>query len=142
MNSFGFVETLKKVGAERRLMTAGDLKGVMDPFSPLKLDEQALVQDMLDNVHKQFIDDVRKGRGDRLKENEQTFSGRFWTGEQAVQEGLIDGLSTTATLARDKIGAETLVDFTPVDDVFTRLSERLGASAGQAIGARLRWSIQ
>lgn len=142
MNSFGFVNTLEKVGVERRLMTAGELKGVMDPFSPIKAEEQAIVQSMLDNVHKQFIDDVRQGRGERLKEDSQTFSGRFWTGEQAVSNGLIDGLSTTAAVARDIIGVEKLVDFTPEEDVFTRLSEQIGASAGQAIGAKFNWSFQ
>lgn len=137
MNGFGFVETMKKLGVERRLLTAGEHKGILDPFTEVKKDEQAHVQGMLDGVHRQFIDMVKQGRGDRLKESPQIFSGLFWNGEDGVELGLIDGLGSAGYVARDVVGVEKIVDFTPRLNYLDRFADRLGASMANFLGARL-----
>jgi protease IV len=112
MRGFGFVDTLVKVGAERRLFTSGSDKGFLDPFLPLKEDEVKHMQSMLDNIHQQFIDSVKKERGSKLKEDPLLFSGLIWTGEQALPLGLIDGLATPTEVAENIIKEDTIVDYT------------------------------
>ncbi len=133
MDSFGFVDAMKKLGVERRLMTAGEHKGILDPFLPERKDEVQYIHTLLENIHQQFIDAVRKGRGKRLKETPDIFSGLFWTGEQGVQLGLADGFATADEVARKVIGAEEIVDYTPEPDVWERISRRLGASLSAVV---------
>lgn len=128
MNSFGFVEGMKKLGIERRLYTAGENKGMLDPFSDEKPEDVAHIKSMLGNIHEQFIDVVKKGRGDRLVENKNIFSGLFWTGEQAIELGLVDGLGSSSYVARELVQAEKIVDFTPRPDYFERFAERFGVA--------------
>lgn len=130
MNGFGFVEAMKKVGVERRLITAGKHKGTMDPFSPIKKDELKHVEGMLDSIHQQFINVVKEGRGEdrlKIKEYPDLFSGLFWNGEQGVKMGLVDGLGNTSYVAREIVKAERLVDFTVRSKLFDRFAERFGA---------------
>ena len=138
MNGFGFTGAMEKIGVERRLLTAGENKGLLDPFSPLKPEHQAHAQNMLDQIHQQFIAVVRKGRGDRLKETPETFSGLFWTGEQAVQMGLVDHLGSVDSVARDVVKAEKLIDYTNKENIAERFAKRFGAAAGQGAVAALR----
>ncbi|KAF1022089.1 MAG: putative signal peptide peptidase SppA [Paracidovorax wautersii] len=139
MNGFGFTELMQKIGVERRLQTAGVNKGMLDPFSPQNTEQKAHVQAMLDQIHQQFIKVVREGRGDRLKENNETFSGLVWTGEQAVQNGLADQLGDISYVAREVVKADELVDYTERASVSDRLVRRLGASfAGEAVNALLQ----
>lgn len=128
MDNFGFVGLMEKLGVERRLLTAGENKGMLDPFLPANAGEEAHVKTMLSQTHQQFIDVVKAGRGDRLANNSDIFSGLFWTGEEAVKLGLVDGLANEYTIAKDKIGAETLVNFTVEKDFLERLGERVSAS--------------
>ncbi len=137
MDGFGFVDTLKKVGAERRLMTAGEHKGILDPFSPLKSDEVRHVQGLLDGIHQQFIDAVKAGRGDRLADNPDIFSGLFWNGEEGVKLGLVDGLGSSSYVAREIIGVEKIVDYTARPDYFERFADRIGAAMATVIGESL-----
>lgn len=125
---FGFVDLMDKLGVERRMMTAGEHKGLLDPFQPLKDSERAFWLDVLDTTHQQFIEQVRKGRGDRLHENEQLFSGLVWTGEQALELGLIDGLGSASHVARDVVGVDTLVDYGEKLNPIEQLIDRLGVS--------------
>ncbi|MDR0233816.1 MAG: S49 family peptidase [Zoogloeaceae bacterium] len=130
MDSFGFTGAMEKLGIERRLMTAGENKGFLDPFSPLEEKQKAFVQTLLDELHQQFIASVREGRGDRLKETPEIFSGLVWSGEKSVEMGLADGLGSVKSVARDEIKAETLVDFSVRENLAERLAKRLGANAG------------
>lgn len=131
MDGFGFTETMKKLGVERRLITAGKDKGFLDPFSPVDEKQKAHVQNMLNQIHQQFIDVVRKGRGKRLHEQDDIFSGLIWTGQQAVQMGLADSLGNTASVARDVVKHEKIVDYTHSENVTERLIKRLGMAIGQ-----------
>ncbi len=134
IDGFGFVETLEKLGVERRLLTAGESKGFLDPFSPLKEDEVRHVRSMLNDVHQQFIKVVREGRGDRLKDDDATlFTGLVWSGEESLKLGLIDGLGSSSYVAREIIGAERIVDYTYRRPVFERFAERFGAVAANAV---------
>lgn len=135
MDGFGFEETLKKVGVERRLMTAGKHKGVLDPFSPLKKSEVKHVQKLLDTVHRQFIDQVKAGRGDRLSDNPDLFTGLFWNGEEGVQLGLVDGLGSASYVAREIIGVENIVDFTPRPNYLDRFADRIGVTLADVIAS-------
>jgi protease-4 len=130
MDGFGFTGLMGKLGVERRLFTAGENKGLLDPFSPVNPAQREHAQKLLNQIHQQFIGVVKEGRGDRLKETPGLFSGLFWTGEQAVQLGLIDGLSSVDQLARDVIKAEDLIDYTPHEGVAERLAKRFGAALG------------
>ncbi|WOD12925.1 signal peptide peptidase SppA [Pseudomonas sp. NyZ704] len=134
---FGFVETLDKLGIERRTYTAGEHKAFLDPFQPEKPEERAFWQDVLQTTHQQFIEQVKAGRGDRLKEHPDMFSGLVWSGEQAVELGLVDGLSSTSAVARDVIGAEEVVDFTHRESPFQRFSRQLGTSIGNTLATHL-----
>ncbi|MFZ6672541.1 S49 family peptidase [Undibacterium sp. Xuan67W] len=130
MDSFGFTGLMDKVGVERRLMTAGENKGFMDPFSPQTAKQKAFSQEMLNEIHQQFIDVVRQGRGKRLKETPETFSGLFWVGSKAVEMGLADDFGTTASVARDVIEAEDIVDYTEKEGLPERVLKKFGASIG------------
>jgi len=132
MNGFGFVGALDKLGIERRLITAGKHKGFLDPFSPAKEEETKHVKTILDNIHKQFIEVVKKGRGERLSHDADLFSGYIWTGEQGLALGLVDGLGSSGTVARDEIGAERIVDFTRKPDYLDRFAKRLGSAMANA----------
>ncbi|MGD8932067.1 MAG: S49 family peptidase [Chromatiales bacterium] len=138
MNGFGFVQAMDTIGIERRLMTAGEHKAIMDPFSPLKAGDREHMQRILNQLHEQFIEKVKEGRGDRLKLEQypEVFSGLFWSGEEAKQIGLIDDFGNSSYVAREVIGVEDIVDFTPEQDVLERLAKRLGAGATEAM-ARL-----
>jgi len=128
MNSFGFVDAMKKMGVERRLYTAGENKGILDPFSEVKPEDVNHVKGMLGNIHEQFIDVVKKGRGDRLVESKDIFSGLFWTGEQAMELGLVDSLGSSSYVAREVIQAENIVNFTPRQNYLERFAERFGVA--------------
>ena len=132
MDAFGFVELMKKIGVERRLLVAGENKGLFDPFLPEKSGEKAHLQSMLDEVHVHFIDAVKRGRGDRLVVNEDTFSGLIWSGEKALGLGLVDAYGTTRSVARE-LEAEEIVDFTPKANLLERIAARIGSSAGREI---------
>jgi protease-4 len=130
MDGFGFTGLMDKLGVERRLLTAGENKGFMDPFSPQTERQRAFAQAMLDQIHKQFIDAVKTGRGKRLKETPETFSGLFWTGQQAVEMGLADQLGNLDFVAREVVKAEEIVDYTRRENVAERLVKRFGAAIG------------
>jgi len=129
-SGFGFVEAMEKFGVERRLYTSGAHKGFLDPFSPENPEEKEFWKGVLKVTHNQFIEQVRKGRGDRLKETPDMFSGLVWSGEQALEMGLIDGLSSTSALVRDKLETEDMVNFTRQPDPWEALVQKLGASIG------------
>ena len=137
MDGFGFVDTMKKLGVQRRLITSGKNKGFLDPFSPLKQQDVEHIQTILDQVHQQFIDVVKKGRGDRLHITNDLFSGLMWTGQQSIKLGLVDDLRSPDEVARDVIGAEKIVDYTHRPDYLERFAERLGATMGKRIGSLL-----
>ena len=141
MDDFGFTELMAKLGVERRLLTAGAHKGMLDPFSPLQPEEKARTLALLDEIHQQFIEAVRAGRGKRLKEDDETFSGMVWNGERAVALGLADGLGNLDHVAREVVGAEEVIDYTPHDNVAERLAKRFGAAVGRAAVQTL-WSAQ
>jgi protease IV len=131
MDGFGFTGLMEKLGVERRLLTAGENKGFMDPFSPQTEKHRAFTQGMLNQIHQQFISVVKKGRGERLKETPETFTGLFWSGQQAVELGLADKIGTLDFVARDVIKAPDLVDYTKRDNVAEKLAKRFGASIGE-----------
>jgi protease-4 len=138
MDSFGAAGALEKLGVERRLLTAGENKGIGDPFSPMSDKHRAYLLTMLEQIHQQFIGVVRKGRGSRLKEGPDTFSGLFWNGEQALALGLVDGLGSLDYVAREVIKAEEVIDYTPRENVAERLAKRFGASIGAGVVRALR----
>jgi protease IV len=138
MDGFGFTGLMEKVGVERRLLTAGENKAILDPFSPLSAKHKEYAQAMIDQIHQQFIKVVKDGRGKRLKESPDTFSGLFWNGEQAVSLGLVDGFGTVDTVARDLIKAEELIDYTRRENYAERLAKRFGASMGEGAVKALR----
>jgi protease-4 len=133
--TFGFVGTMEKLGVDRRVYTSGEHKAFLDPFQPPKPDETQFWQGVLDTTHKQFIASVKAGRGDRLKDKEhpELFSGLVWTGEQAVGLGLVDGLGSSSSVARDVIKEKTIVDYTVQESPFDRFSKKLGASVADQI---------
>ncbi len=135
MSSFGFVEGIKKLGVERRLYTAGEHKGFLDPFSPQQPEDVKHIQEVLENIHEQFIQKVKEGRGERLKTGNDTvlFSGLIWTGAQAKELGLVDELGTSSQIARDVFKAETIKNFTPKPDYFEQWIERLGVTLAKTV---------
>ena len=137
MNGFGFVDAMQKMGIERRLLTAGEHKGVMDPFSPLKKSDTEHMQVLLNGVHQQFINVVKEGRGDRLKDDPKLFSGLFWNGEEGVKLGLVDGLGSSSYVAREVVGVDKLVDFTSRSNYLDRFAERLGATFAKVMSTTL-----
>jgi protease-4 len=134
MDGFGFVETIEKLGIERRLLTAGEHKGFLDPFQPVKQEDVTQVKKLLDDIHQQFISVVRQGRGDKLTDDPLLFSGYVWTGEQGIALGLVDELGSSSYVAREVIGAETIVDYTPSEDWLEKFSKHLGTALGRGIG--------
>ncbi|MFV0679647.1 S49 family peptidase [Ottowia sp.] len=138
MDGFGFVDTLDKLGVERRLMTAGANKGFLDPFSPQTEEQRQFAQVMLDQIHQQFISVVKQGRGERLKETPEMFSGLFWTGEQSLQLGLADAYGSVDSVARDVVKAENLVDYSTEENIAERLAKRFGAAVGAGAVNALR----
>jgi len=133
MDGFGFDQLMQKLGIERRLLTAGENKGMLDPYSPQNERHRAYAQAMIDQIHRQFIDVVRQGRGSRLKESAETFSGLFWNGEEAVRLGLADGFGDLDRVARDVVKAEEIIDYTPRENVAERLAKRFGAALGEGV---------
>ena len=133
MDGFGFTGLMEKLGIERRLMTAGENKAMLDPFSPQDEAQRAYIQAMLTEIHTQFIGVVRKGRGERLKETPDTFSGLVWSGQQAVNLGLADGLGSLDYVAREVVKAEDIVDYTQRENLGWRLAKRFGASIGEGM---------
>ena len=133
MDGFGFTGTMEKLGVERRLMTAGENKGFLDPFSPVVPEQQKYVQQLLSEIHQQFIDVVKQGRGERLKDSPDTFSGLVWNGQKGVEMGLADGLGSVESVARDVIKEENIVDFTMRENFADRLAKRLGAGVASAL---------
>lgn len=131
LDGFGFVDLMSRVGVERRLITAGKNKGFLDSFSPMADSHRVHAQSMLDEIHQQFIAVVKKGRGERLKESPDTFTGTIWTGAKSVELGLADGLGSVAGVARDLIKAEEIVDFTQKENFAERLARRFGASVAR-----------
>lgn len=136
MDGFGFTGTMEKLGVERRLVTAGDNKGFLDPFSAINPEQQKYAQRMVDEIHQQFIKVVKDGRGKRLKETPEMFSGLVWSGEKSVANGLADGLGGLDYVARDIIKAEQIVDFTEQDSFSESLARRLGTSAADSFWSK------
>ena len=130
MDGFGFTGLMDKIGVERRLLTAGENKGLLDPFSPQTEKQRAYAQIMLDQIHQQFITVVKAGRGERLKEMPEMFSGLFWTGQQAVELGLADHLGSLEYVAREVVRTEEIVDYTRRENVAEKLAKRFGAAIG------------
>ncbi len=139
MDGFGFTGLMDKLGVERRLMTAGENKGFLDPFSAQSERQRAYAQTMLNQIHQQFITVVKNGRGDRLKETPEMFSGLFWSGEQAVSLGLADQFGSLEFVAREVVKTEDIIDYTRRENVAERLAKRFGAAMGEgAMKATLR----
>lgn len=137
MDGFGFTGLMDKLGVERRLLTAGENKGFLDPFSPQTKKQRQYAQAMLDQIHQQFIDVVKAGRGDRLKVTPEMFSGLFWTGQQAIDMGLADRLGNLDYVAREVVKAEDIIDYTRHENVAERLVKRFGAAMGAGMAKTL-----
>ena len=137
MDGFGFTGIMDKAGVERRLLTAGTNKGFLDPFSPQDEKQKAHAQILLGEIHRQFIEVVRKGRGTRLKETPEMFSGLMWTGSQSIAMGLADDFGTVDSVARDLIKADTILDYSVKENIAERFAKRLGAEMGQSMAFRL-----
>ncbi len=143
MDGFGFTGGMEKLGVERRLLTAGENKGFMDPFSPVDPKQKDYALGMLNDIHQQFIDVVKLGRGKRLKDNPELFSGLVWTGRKAVELGLADGYGSVESVARDVIKAEAIVDYTEKSNTVERIAKRFGAAAAKSFAEfTLRESIR
>lgn len=140
MDGFGFTGVMNKLGVERRLITAGANKGMLDPFSPEDPQQRAYAQAMLDQIHQQFIAVVKEGRGKRLKETPETFSGLYWNGEEAIKLGLADHLGNLDYVAREVVKAEEVIDYTPHPNIAERLAKRFGAGMGESMVKALRAS--
>ncbi|MCC7121432.1 MAG: S49 family peptidase [Gammaproteobacteria bacterium] len=140
MDGFGFVDAMEKLGIERRLLTSGEHKAFLDPFSPLKQEEVAHVSGLLKEIHQQFINTVKRGRGQRLKDGVDYFNGYVWSGERGLELGLVDGLGSASYVAREIIGAEDLVDFTPHENVLRQFSRRFGAELTALLREKLSLS--
>lgn len=137
MDGFGFVDALKKLGVERRLMTAGENKAFLDGFSPLSDRHREHAQSLLDDIHRQFIDAVKAGRGDRLADRPELFSGLIWTGSRSVELGLADALGNLHDVAREVIGAERIVDFSQREALADKIARRLGSEGARALAETL-----
>ena len=133
MNGFGFTGLMDKLGVERRLITAGKNKGMLDPFSPEREQDKEYIQTMMKDIHEQFISVVREGRGKRLKETPDMFSGLIWTGEKSVELGLADGYGSLDSVARDVIKAEDIVDYTVKEGFAEKVAKRFGASVASSL---------
>ena len=134
INGFGFVDAMNEFGVERRLMTAGKHKGILDPFSPMEEFDREHASKLLEGLHETFIEAVKTGRGDKLKgDDAELFSGLFWNGREGIALGLADAIGSTSYVAREVVGVEETVDFTAKEDPFERLARRFGAAAGAAL---------
>ncbi len=141
MNGFGFTGLMDKLGVERRLITSGENKAMLDPFSPLDERHKEYAKKLTDEIHQQFISVVREGRGKRLKESPDTFSGLIWSGQKSVELGLADGIGSLDYVAREVIKAEEIVDYTEKERIFEKVAKRFGASMGSALAEyALRYS--
>jgi len=141
MNGFGFTGTMEKLGVERRLITAGENKAFLDPFSPLQEKHKEFAQKLANEIHQQFIAVVREGRGKRLKEGPDTFSGLIWSGEKSIELGLADGVGSLDYVAREVVKAEEIVDFTQKENLAEKFAKRFGAGAASALAElALRYS--
>ena len=138
MDGFGFVGAMEKLGIERRLLTAGENKGMLDPFSPQNERQNAYAKAMIDQIHQQFISVVRQGRGSRLNVTPETFSGLFWNGEEAIKLGLADKVGNLDYVAREVIKAEEVIDYTPHENLAERVAKRFGAAIGYGAVRALR----
>ncbi len=138
MSSFGFVDAMEKLGIERRLLHAGENKGFLDPFSPLKQEEVKHINKLLMDVHQQFITVVKEGRGERLKEDENIFSGLIWTGKQSLELGLVDGMGSASYVAREVIGAEDIVDYTKREDFLDIFAKQIGTAVARTLGEKFQ----
>ena len=138
MDGFGFTGTMEKLGVERRLLAAGENKGMLDPFSPQNEKQTAYAKAMLDQIHQQFITVVKQGRGARLKDNRDTFSGLFWNGDEAIKLGLADKIGNLDFVAREVIKAEEIIDYTTHDNLAERFAKRFGAAIGYGAIKALR----
>jgi protease-4 len=138
MDGFGFTGTMEKLGVERRLLTAGENKGMLDPFSPQNAKQTAYAKAMIDQIHQQFIAVVKDGRGDKLKANGETFSGLFWNGEEAIRVGLVDKIGNLDFVAREVVKAEEIVDYTTYENLAERFARRFGAAIGYGAIKALR----
>jgi protease-4 len=141
MDGFGFTGVMEKIGVERRLMTSGSNKGMLDPFSPRDPIQETYAQAMLDQIHQQFISVVKSGRGKRLQDSPELFSGLFWNGEQAVSLGLADRLGSLDQIARDEVKAEDIIDYTQKENLAERLAKRFGAAIGAGAVQAMRESV-
>ncbi len=139
MNGFGFTAAMDKLGIERRLLTAGEHKGILDPFSPLSEEDRGLADRVLQEIHGAFIDAVKDGRGDRLSEDDDVFSGLFWTGKRAIELGLADEIGDLGHVAREVVEIEKVVDFTAEEDPFERFAERIGIAGAEALARLSGW---
>jgi protease-4 len=137
MDGFGFTEAMQQWGVERRLLSAGENKGFLDPFSPQDAGQKAYAETLLREIHAQFIDVVRKGRGNRLRETPDMFSGLMWTGSQSVKLGLADDFGTVDSVAREVIKVEKILDYSVRENIAERVAKRLGAGASQGLSLRL-----
>jgi protease-4 len=135
MDGFGFTGTMDKLGVERRLLTAGESKGFLDPFSPQNENHKDHARQMLGEIHQQFIDVVRKGRGKRLKETPEMFSGLMWSGAKSIELGLADGYGSVESVARDVFNASDVRDFTVKQNFAEKFAKQFGAQVGESMGA-------
>ncbi len=135
IDAFGFQEAMKKLGIERRLLTAGEHKGMLDPFQPMDARARRHTQDMLNEIHRQFIEVVKSGRGEVLKDDKTLFSGLIWTGEKARELGLVDDFGSAGYVAREVIGAEEIADYTVQEEFFNRFAKRLGSAMARTLAA-------
>ena len=140
MNGFGFTGLMDKLGVERRLLAAGKNKGFLDPFSPIREDQKDYAETMLNEIHQQFISVVRQGRGKRLKETPDLFSGLLWVGTRSVELGLADGLGSVDYVAREIVKAEEIVDYTPRENIAERVARRFGAAMAETLVRTATWN--
>ena len=142
MDGFGFVGALEKLGIERRALTAGDNKAFLDPFSPLPPKQKEYAQQMLGDIHQQFIAVVKAGRGSRIKDSPELFTGLVWNGRRSIELGLTDALGSVRSVARDVVKAEDIVDFTVQENVAERVARKFGAAMGKSVAASIRTSMR
>ena len=142
MDGFGFVGALDKLGIERRALTAGDNKAFLDPFSPLSAKQKEYAQQMLGDIHQQFIAVVRSGRGSRIKDSPELFTGLVWNGKRSIELGLTDALGSVRSVARDVVKAEDIVDFTVQENVAERVARKFGATMGRSVAASIQASMR
>ena len=141
MDGFGFAGAMEKLGIERRLFTAGKYKGLLDPFSPMDEKSKEHAKEILTQVHEQFINTVKRGRGDRLSDDPDLFTGLFWTGEKAKELGLVDEFGSTGYVARDVIGAEKIIDYTQQESMLDQIARQIGFGLAQALQLRARFAL-